>query len=147
MHSHWLAQKFLSFHFLVWILWALVARTPYKKRNLSTRIQNLVKKEEKWLSRRGKINERVNNSTKLRMIYNDNELYKNSCVHLSHSGKNVKTIKLSYSIKIQQRILMSSLTLFGSGLKIYVEWQGGCLPPPPSKHPKSLWKPKFIFAF
>ena len=39
------------------------------------------------------------------------------------------------------------LTLFGTGLKIYVKWWG-VFATPPSKHPKSLWKIKrFFFAF
>ena len=44
------------------------------------------------------------------------------------------TINVIYEVTINKFIL----TLFGTGLKIYVKWRGGCLPPPPSKHPKSL---------
>ena len=44
-------------------------------------------------------------------------------------------------------LITLSLTLFGTGSKIYVKWRG-CSPPPPSKHQKSLWKTKnFFFAF
>ena len=35
----------------------------------------------------------------------------------------------------------------GRGWKYTLSGGGGCLPQPPSKHPKSLWKTKFFFCF
>ena len=46
-------------------------------------------------------------------------------------------------IDISAYAVDSILILFGMGSKIYVKWRGGCLPPPPSKLPKS----KHFFCF
>ena len=43
------------------------------------------------------------------------------------------------SRRVERRVA-ALLTLLVAGSKIYIRWRGGVRNPPPSKHPKSLWK-------
>ena len=82
----------------------------------------------------------------VKRIMNNHQLFLLKSFAEFHRGHFMNKKKYRH---VQEDYIKIPLTLFGTGLKIYVKWRGGgCLPPPPSKHPKSLWKTqKFFFAF
>ena len=50
------------------------------------------------------------------------------------------------SVSKTAHLPLKLLPYLGRGWKYTLSGGGGCLPPSPSKHPKSLWKNKFLFC-